>query len=371
MARSGRGPPAADDYRRGEGPGAVTSAVPGLGGSVRVPDPDLVSHGDGRLEGETAIVTGGAAGIGRAVAMMFAAEGAQVAIADIDGQAAATVAGGIRRSGGNALAVETDVSDEASVTRMAQAVAAELGVASILASNAAGDPVDDLLAMGTAGWQRDLQLTLTGPFLCTRAVLPGMLGGGHGCIVNVVSLNAFIALGNEAYSAAKAGLVSLTRSAAVRYGPRGVRANAIAPGTILTYAPNQKQDWPATPRCSSGCASGIRSAGPASPMTLPTQRCSCAPARQPGSPTSCCGSTAGCWPGTCRSPANCMDGQPMNNPAHHRARSPAGGRLPALPASQAAPSSRSTPARSPPTAPTSTGGPCRAMCPRARLPSES
>ncbi len=123
---------------------------------------------------------------------------------------------------------------------MAQAVAAQLGVASILASNAAGDPVDDMLAMGTADWQRDLQLTLTGPVLCTRAVLPGMLGGGHGCIVSVVSLNAFIALGNEAYSAAKAGLVSLTRSTAVRYGPQGVRANAIAPGTILTYARNQK-----------------------------------------------------------------------------------------------------------------------------------
>ncbi len=93
---------------------------------------------------------------------------------------------------------------------------------------------------GEPGRDCDLQLTPTGPFLCTRAVLLGMLGEEHGCILNIVSLNAFTALGNEAYSAAKAGLVSLTRSAAVRYGPRGVRANAIAPGTILTYAPNQK-----------------------------------------------------------------------------------------------------------------------------------
>jgi meso-butanediol dehydrogenase/(S,S)-butanediol dehydrogenase/diacetyl reductase len=83
-------------------------------------------------------------------------------------------------------------------------------------------------------------LTLTGPFLGTRAVLPGMLGQGRGSVLNIVSLNAFTALGNEAYSAAKAGLVSLTRSTAVRYGAQGVRANAIAPGTILTYAPNQK-----------------------------------------------------------------------------------------------------------------------------------
>lgn len=132
------------------------------------------------------------------------------------------------------------MSDEASVTRMAQTVAAQLGVTSILVNNAAGDPVDDMLAMGTADWQRGLQLTLTGPFLCTCAVLPGMLGDRHACIVNVVSLTAFIALGSEAYSAAKAGLVSLTRSTAVRYGPHGVQANAIAPGTILTYAPNQK-----------------------------------------------------------------------------------------------------------------------------------
>jgi hypothetical protein len=98
----------------------------------------VVRPGDGRLDGETAIVTGGAAGIGRAVAMMFAAEGAQVAIGDIDGQAAAVAAGAIRRSGGKALAVQADVSDEASVTRTAQTIAAQLGVTSILVNNAAG-----------------------------------------------------------------------------------------------------------------------------------------------------------------------------------------------------------------------------------------
>jgi meso-butanediol dehydrogenase / (S,S)-butanediol dehydrogenase / diacetyl reductase len=194
----------------------------------------------GRLEGEVAIVTGGGAGIGRAIAITFAAEGAQVALADIDGQAAARVAGEIQASGNKALAVETDVTDQASVTRMAHAVAAELGTTSILVNNAAGDPVDDMLAMTTADWRHDLELTLTGPFVVTRAVLPGMLEEGRGAILNIASLNAFVALGNEAYSAAKAGLVSLTRSTAVRYGGHGVRANAIAPGAILTYAPNQK-----------------------------------------------------------------------------------------------------------------------------------
>ncbi len=207
---------------------------------VTVPD-----HGPGpfrtrRLEGETAVVTGGAAGIGRAIALAFAGEGAHVAVADIDGQGAASVAEEIKRSGTNALAVETNVTDEVSVTRMAHAVTAQLGVISILVNNAAGDPVDDMLTMSTADWQRDLGVTLTGPFQCTRAVLPGMQAGQHGSVLNIVSLNAFIALGNEAYSAAKAGLVNLTRSTAVRYGPHGVRANAIAPGTILTYAPNQK-----------------------------------------------------------------------------------------------------------------------------------
>jgi NAD(P)-dependent dehydrogenase (short-subunit alcohol dehydrogenase family) len=194
----------------------------------------------GRLGGETAIVTGGAAGIGRAIAIKFAVEGARVAVADIDAQGAARVAVEIQNSGNKALAIETDVTDEASVTRMAHTVAAELGMTSILVNNAAGDPVDDMLTMSPADWQHDLELTLTGPFLATRAVLPGMLEKGRGSILNIVSLNAFMALGNEAYSAAKAGLVSLTRSTAVRYGIRGVRANAIAPGTILTHAPNQK-----------------------------------------------------------------------------------------------------------------------------------
>jgi meso-butanediol dehydrogenase / (S,S)-butanediol dehydrogenase / diacetyl reductase len=207
---------------------------------VIVPDRGPGPYGGERLEGETVVVTGGAAGIGRAIAIRFAAEGAQVAVADIDGQGAARVTGEIQDSGNKALAIETDVTDEASVTRMAHTVAAELGMTSILVNNAAGDPVDDMLAMSTAGWQRDLELTLTGPFLATRAVLPGMLDEGRGAILNIVSLNAFIALGNEAYSAAKAGLVSLTRSTAVRYGAKGIRANAIAPGTILTYAPNQK-----------------------------------------------------------------------------------------------------------------------------------
>jgi len=207
---------------------------------ARLGSPGAARRRGGRLEGEIAIVTGGAAGIGRAIAVTFATEGAQVAIADIDGRTAASAAGQIERSGNRALAIETDVTSEASVTRMAHAVASDLGETSILVNNAAGDPVDDMLAMSATDWRRDLELTLTGPFLATRAVLPGMLGQGRGSVLNIVSLNAFIALGNEAYSAAKAGLVSLTRSTAVRYGPRGVRANAIAPGTILTYAPNQK-----------------------------------------------------------------------------------------------------------------------------------
>jgi len=205
-----------------------------------MPDQGPGAHRGGRLDGETAIVTGGAAGIGRAIAIRFAAEGAHVAVADIDGQGAERVAVKIQDSGNKALAVETDVTDDASVARMAQTVAAELGNTSILVNNAAGDPADDMLTMSTAGWQHDLELTLTGPFLATRAVLPGMLEQGRGSILNIVSLNAFVALGNEAYSAAKAGLVSLTRSAAVRYGTQGIRANAVAPGTILTYAPNQE-----------------------------------------------------------------------------------------------------------------------------------
>jgi meso-butanediol dehydrogenase/(S,S)-butanediol dehydrogenase/diacetyl reductase len=187
-----------------------------------------------RLRDKRAVVTGSASGIGRAIAMRFASEGAAVAVADLDEPGAARVAEEITAGGGRACAVDVDVTDEQRVARMYARVDEELGGLDILVNNANNKPSDDLMVMTSEDWDRDVRVTLRGPYLCTRAALPAMLERGSGTIVNIASVNGLGFYGNEAYSAAKAGLISLTRSVAVRYGNRGVRANAIAPGTVRT-----------------------------------------------------------------------------------------------------------------------------------------
>lgn len=187
-----------------------------------------------RLRDKRAVVTGSASGIGRAIALRFAGEGARVVVADLDEEGAARVAEEIVSSGGHAIAVDVDVTEEERVARMYARVDQELGGTDILVNNANNRPSDDLLVMGTADWDRDVRVTLRGPYLCTRGALPGMVERGSGAVVNIASVNGLGFYGNEAYSAAKAGLISLTRSVAVRYGNRGVRANALAPGTVRT-----------------------------------------------------------------------------------------------------------------------------------------
>jgi meso-butanediol dehydrogenase/(S,S)-butanediol dehydrogenase/diacetyl reductase len=187
-----------------------------------------------RLRDKRVIVTGSASGIGRAIAMRFAQEGAAVVIADLDEQGAVRVAEAVATHGGRAIAVDVDVTDEERVARMLARAEDALGGVDVLVNNANNRPSDDLLAMDPADWDGDVRVTLRGPYLCTRAVLPAMLERGSGAIVNIASVNGLGFYGNEAYSAAKAGLISLTRSVAVRYGKRGVRANAVAPGTVRT-----------------------------------------------------------------------------------------------------------------------------------------
>lgn len=187
-----------------------------------------------RFTGASVLVTGGGSGIGAGICASFAREGAVVAVADIDPAAAAQVAAGISAGGGTAYAVEADVGSEAQVTAMTAQVRERAGGIDVLVCNASNRPADDLLAMSVADWDRDVQVSLRGPFLCIRSALPLMLERGHGVIVAVASVNALAFYGNEAYSAAKAGLISLTRSVAVRYGARGIRANALALGTVRT-----------------------------------------------------------------------------------------------------------------------------------------
>jgi NAD(P)-dependent dehydrogenase (short-subunit alcohol dehydrogenase family) len=181
----------------------------------------------------TALITGAGSGIGESIADAMITAGYAVAVADIATDRADRVAARLAERG-PCLPFTADVTAEQDVSQLVAEVSAAFGQIDVLVNNASPATIDkDLHELSVADWHHDLA-TLHATFLCSRAVLPGMIDRGAGVIVNISSVNGLQYCGNEAYSAAKAGIISLTKSIAVRYGPNGVRANAIAPGTIRT-----------------------------------------------------------------------------------------------------------------------------------------
>ena len=189
-----------------------------------------------RFQSRVVIITGSGSGLGRVLAHSFAGEGAAVVVADVVDQRATTVADEISKAGGSSLAQITDVTNAAGVEAMVGAARETFGSVDILVNNAGKATDADFLEVSEEAWDEDVAIALKGSFLCSQAVLGDMTENRSGVIINISSVNAFAYFGNEAYSAAKAGIVNLTRSLAVRYGPFGVRVNAIAPGTLRTPA---------------------------------------------------------------------------------------------------------------------------------------
>jgi meso-butanediol dehydrogenase / (S,S)-butanediol dehydrogenase / diacetyl reductase len=187
-----------------------------------------------RLTDRVAIVTGAGSGIGRAIALRAAGEGAAVVVADLDPPGGRETVDQIVQTAGRAVCVDTDVTRAADVQRLVETALSAYGRIDVLVNNAAIGGGDDILATDEATWDRIVAVVLKSVFLCTRAVLPRMLEQRGGSIVNISSVNALTGLGEEAYSAAKAGVINLTQNLAIRYGQYGVRANVICPGTIRT-----------------------------------------------------------------------------------------------------------------------------------------
>ncbi|GII89582.1 oxidoreductase [Sphaerisporangium siamense] len=190
-----------------------------------------------RFVDRVAIVTGGGGhGLGGAIARSLAGEGARVAVADRDRDMAESVAAAITAAGGEALAVAVDVRRPDQVEAMAETVFEAFGGADILVNNAFTSCPDSILDADLDDWMRDVDVILKGAFLCARAVLPAMRERRRGAIVNVSTVNAHTYVGASAYSAAKAGVESLSRSIAVEYARHGIRSNVVVPGTFATEA---------------------------------------------------------------------------------------------------------------------------------------
>ncbi|HUP73052.1 MAG TPA: glucose 1-dehydrogenase [Acidimicrobiales bacterium] len=192
-----------------------------------------------RLEHKVALITGAASGMGRAAAVEFAREGAQVAMSDVNEDALAETASLVGAAGGVCISIVGDVSNASDVATMVGRAVDAFGALDVLYSNAAiylpnrGDaPVVDL---DEEVWQRVIDVNLKGVYLCAKHAIPAMIRGGGGSIINVSSLAGTRgSRQSHAYAMAKGGVISLTQSLAVTYGPHGIRANAIAPGAIDT-----------------------------------------------------------------------------------------------------------------------------------------
>ena len=188
-----------------------------------------------RLAGKSAVITGGAGGMGRAMCLLFAAEGARVAVLDVQAAQGRDVAAEIGSAGGEAFFIEADVSQSAQVERAVAETLGRFGRIDILCNHAGTLLVQSLIETTEDDWDRLMAVNVKSMFLMTRAVLPGMIAAGGGVIVNTSSISGMTAAPMEsAYCTTKGAVLQLTRAIAVEYRDKNIRCNALCPAFVRT-----------------------------------------------------------------------------------------------------------------------------------------
>jgi NAD(P)-dependent dehydrogenase (short-subunit alcohol dehydrogenase family) len=248
------------------------------------------------LETRVAIITGAGQGIGRAIATRLARDGAAVAIADINGDLATRAAAEMHSSGARAIGLRMDVADATSVNAAVASAAAELGPPTILVNNAGLFASGKAVSQSLERWNLTIAVNLSGSFLVSRAVIPHMLAAGWGRIINVSSMMAETAFGEDAaYCSTKAAVLGLTRSLAAEFGPFNICVNAICPGNV------------ATPMLDD-VAKGVEKRDGLEPGSFSKQRAQAIPLRRLGRPEDVADVTAF----LCSSDANYVTGQALH-----------------------------------------------------------
>jgi NAD(P)-dependent dehydrogenase (short-subunit alcohol dehydrogenase family) len=191
----------------------------------------------GRLDGKVAFISGSGSGIGRAGAILFAREGAKVVVADISREGGEGTVARVRDSGGDATYIHTDVTEPDSVERAIASAIATYGKLNVLYNDAGGSTAQDgpVTRVSIDEFWRVIRVDLYGTFLCCKYAVPEIIKAGGGAIINTTSYVALAGIRDrDAYTAAKGGVLAMTRSMAVNYAKDKIRVNAIAPGAILT-----------------------------------------------------------------------------------------------------------------------------------------